>query len=436
MDYAETLQYLFNRLPMYQRIGGAAYKASLENTISMCELLGNPHQKFKSIHVAGTNGKGSTSHLLASVLQEAGYKTGLYTSPHYVDFRERIKINGQMISKAQVVDFIAEWRKGFEAIDMSFFEMTVGMAFHFFAMQQVDIAVIEVGLGGRLDSTNVITPLASVITNIGMDHMRFLGNTLPEIAAEKAGIIKDKTPVVIGETHAAVKPVFEKAATQHQAPISFADAGWEIDTTNTSPALKIHYHDQLFIDVNFPLHGNYQHKNLKTVMETVRVLIESGMQISLPAIKRGIENVIGNTGFQGRWQIIGQNPLIVCDSGHNREGIAEIASYLKTLNYQKLHLVIGVVNDKSLSDILPLLPRDAAYYFCKANIPRGLPADELARQAAEIGLTGNIYPSVQQAFDAAKRNTAASDLIFVGGSTFVVAEVLEQYNSSGAKVRG
>jgi len=409
---------------MFQRVGGAAYKADLDNTHEMCALLGHPENKFKAVHIAGTNGKGSTSNMLASILQECGYKTGLYTSPHYLDFRERIRINGEMVTEDWVVDFIAKWQNDLENIDLSFFEMTVGMAFQYFAEQKVDVAVIEVGLGGRLDSTNVITPLASVITNIGMDHMRFLGNTLPEIAAEKAGIIKQNIPVIIGETQTEVKHVFNQTASANNSPISFADQRWQIYESVNSSTISVNNDNQNFLDVMFPLKGAYQHKNLKTVLETTSVLQHSGVEITKEAIRKGIESVLLNTGFQGRWQVLGNEPLIICDSGHNRDGIVEALKNIKAVQYTRLHFIFGVVNDKSLDGILELLPREAIYYFCKADIPRGLPAGELAEKAAGYQLKGDVFTSVKEGFEKAKQEAGPGDLIFVGGSTFVVAEVL------------
>lgn len=425
MNFPETLQYLFNRLPMYQRIGGAAYKADLLNTIRMCELLGHPEKKFRSVHVAGTNGKGSTSHMLASVLQEAGFKTGLYTSPHFTDFRERIRINGQMIPEQKVVDFVAKWKSELEAIDLSFFEMTVGLAFQHFAEEKVDIAVIEVGLGGRLDSTNVITPEVSVVTNIGMDHMRFLGNTLPEIAAEKAGIIKPGIPVVIGETQLEVMEVFLKKAGESNAPLTFADQNLEVAEAAENSTLKVIRNGREELKLFFPLQGSYQKKNLITVLEPLHILNQAGLRLDKVAIRNGIRNIHRNTGFRGRWQVLGENPLIIADSGHNREGILQVIENIEKTAHKNLHFVLGVVNDKSLDDILLLLPKQARYYFCKADIPRGLPAEELEKSATKSGLKGTVFPSVKLAFEAARQNAHTDDMIFIGGSTFVVAEVLE-----------
>lgn len=428
MDYSETLQYLFQRLPMYQRIGGAAYKADLENTLKMCELLGHPETKFRSVHVAGTNGKGTTSNLLASVLQEAGYKTGLYTSPHYTDFRERIRIDGKMIPEERVVDFVTRHKSALEAIDLSFFEMTVGLAFRYFAEEQVDIAVIEVGLGGRLDSTNVITPLVSVITNIGMDHMRFLGNTIPQIAAEKAGIIKPGVPVVIGETQKETSPVFVQKSNDSKSLISFADQNWKIETVENDKVCAKRK-DSKGVELDFPLQGSYQKKNLVTTLETLYILNQTGTSIGNEAIRDGIAHVFTNTGFRGRWQVLGHKPLIICDSGHNREGIMQVVQNLDSMDYEKLHFVLGVVNDKSLDDILKLLPKQARYYFCKADIPRGLPAEELEKTAQAFGLEGSAFSTVKDAFENARQKASPQDLIFIGGSTFVVAEVLEGFGT-------
>ncbi len=428
MNYDQTIDYLFNKLPMYQRIGGAAYKADLSNTLRLCELLNHPEEKFRSVHIAGTNGKGSTSHLLASILQEAGLKTGLYTSPHYTDFRERIKINGQMIPETLVTNFIEKFRQDFEAIGLSFFEMTVGLAFDWFAQEAVDIAIIETGLGGRLDSTNVLTPLVSVITNIGMDHMRFLGDTLSAIAREKAGIIKPGIPVVIGESQDEVMEEFLEKATRQQAPISFADQNRKIEALAPSDGynpIRILTNDQEFLNISqFPLFGSFQRRNLATALETISKLKNDIPEISNESIQRGVSNVIVNTGLKGRWQILQKNPLVIADSGHNREGIRQVVENINQTPHNKLHMVFGMVNDKDISTILKMLPASAEYYFCKADIPRGLDASELSAQAADFGLMGKPYESVNAAYEAAKNNSTANDLIFIGGSTFVVAEVV------------
>jgi dihydrofolate synthase / folylpolyglutamate synthase len=425
MDYQNTLTYLYNKLPMYQRIGGAAYKADLNNTIRLCGILGNPENKFSSVHVAGTNGKGSTSHLIASVFQQAGIKTGLYTSPHLHDFRERIRINGFMIPEEEVVGFVNKWKGQFEEIGLSFFEMTVGMAFDYFAREKVDIAVIEVGMGGRLDSTNVITPLVSVITNIGMDHMRFLGNSLQEIAREKAGIIKPGVPVVVGETQSAVEAVFRDKAGSVNAPVTFADQRWLVQQAEQH-VVEIRYEGKLFLeDTFFPLDGSYQRQNLCTAMEAIRVFSEKTRRMfSKEVISGGIGDVVKCTGIKGRWQTIGTRPPVICDSGHNADGIRKVVENIRDIPYRNLHIVFGMVSDKSIDGILSLLPVEAFYYFCKPDIPRGMDAGSLAGEAQQFGLSGKVFENVNQALTAAKAAAAPDDLIFVGGSTFVVAEVV------------
>lgn len=424
-NYEEIIAYLFSRLPMYQRIGAAAYKADLKNTLALCQLLGNPEKFLQTIHVGGTNGKGSTSHMLASVFQECGYKTGLFTSPHLKDFRERIRINGQMIEKEWIVDFVHQWKNNFEKIGLSFFEMTVGMAFEYFREQQVDIAVIEVGMGGRLDSTNVITPMISVITNISRDHMKFLGNTLAEIAFEKAGIIKPGVPVVIGETHPDSAPVFISKAAEMQAPITFADQLWNV--TEENDEILIAFENQPWMILkDFPLKGSYQHRNLRTVCEALRVFVQTqpGFIIPEEKILKGLRNVVKNTGLQGRWQVLNHSPLTICDVGHNEDGIRQVLLNLRKQKFRHLHFVFGMVNDKDTETMLSLLPTDATYYFCKPDIPRGLPVDELAEAARRFQLKGSTYPSVAAAYQAACQAAAPEDLIMIGGSTFVVAEVL------------
>jgi dihydrofolate synthase/folylpolyglutamate synthase len=408
MNYQQTLEYLYARLPMFHRVGAAAYRADLTNTIVLCKLLGNPENSFRSVHIAGTNGKGSTSHMIASILQSAGFKTGLYTSPHLKDFRERIRINGKKIPKAYVSKFVKAYRKSFEPVQPSFFEYTAVMAFKYFADQKVDIAVIETGMGGRLDSTNVITPLLSVITNISKDHMAFLGNRLPDIAKEKAGIIKPGIPVLIGETQDEVKEVFIARAKELKCRIVFAD---QISIGDSIPYLC-------------PLKGLYQEKNKLTSYQAVQVLKQSGFNISEDAIRSGYRDVIRQTGLQGRWQILSRKPKVICDVGHNEAGINYILHQLKTEKYNRLHWVFGLVNDKDADNILGMLPKEAIYYFCKANIPRGLDVDELALKALKFGLEGKKYSAVHVAFQAAKEAADDDDLVFVGGSTFVVAEVL------------
>lgn len=432
MLYEQTLDYLYSQLPMFQRIGSAAYKDNLDNTIAICKLLGNPENKFKAIHVAGTNGKGSTSHMLASVLQSAGYKTGLYTSPHLKDFRERIKINGEMIPQQYVVDFVAKYKNDFEQIKPSFFEMTVGLAFDYFVNEQVDIAIIEVGLGGRLDSTNVITPELSVITNISFDHMALLGNTLEKIAVEKAGIIKQGIPVVIGETQPETEQVFIHKAIQEQAALCFADKEYKvlnIHHTNTDKLelvmdIQAIDYTHTYNTIHSELLGLYQQKNIPTVICAIELLVKKGYVINEEALRAGIKNVVKNTGLLGRWQLLAQQPLVIADTGHNEAGIKEVVNQINKTPHTNLHFVLGMVNDKDISTVLSLLPKNARYYFCKANIPRALNAEELAQKAMEFGLQGEICESVSAALQKAKGNAQVSDLVFVGGSTFTVAEVV------------
>lgn len=390
---------------MYQRVGQSAYKADLAATINLAKHLNNPERSFKSVHVAGTNGKGSTSHMLASIFQEAGYKTGLYTSPHLKDFRERIKINGQMLPEQYVSNFVEAHKLYFEKSQVSFFEMTVGLAFDYFRNENVDIAIIEVGMGGRLDSTNIITPEVSVITNIGLDHTRFLGNTLEKVAFEKAGIIKAGVPVVIGETVHETKEVFEKIASERNAAVVFAET---VDTKDYASDLK----------------GNYQQKNIKTVLASLGILRDKDWKISDENIQKGLLNTVKNTGLMGRWQVLGQRPKVICDTAHNREGLQWVMAQLAGEDCKKLHVVLGVVSDKDLEAILPLFPKEATYYFCRPNIPRGLDASLLLAKARGFGLVGEEYISVIKAYGAALGAASANDLIFVGGSTFVVAEVL------------
>jgi dihydrofolate synthase/folylpolyglutamate synthase len=390
---------------MYQRVGKAAYKEDLSNTIKLLDYLKNPHHSFKTIHVAGTNGKGSTSHMLASVLHEAGFKVGLYTSPHLKDFRERIKVNGRMIAKPTVSAFVKKNKRFFEANELSFFEMTVGLAFNFFKKETVDIAIIEVGMGGRLDSTNVITPEVSVITNIGLDHTQFLGNTISKIASEKAGIIKPNIPVVIGETVPESKLVFNKVAKKNNAPIFFAE---NYDGTK--------YQTDLL--------GDYQELNKKTVLSTLNVLKKQGWQISEKAIVKGLINTVQNTGILGRWQVLQNSPKVICDTAHNPDGLKLTLNQLRNEEYLNLHIVLGTVDDKDLSAILSLFPTNANYYFCKPDIPRGLNAKTLENKALPFGLLGEVYLSVRMAYKNALNSANENDVIFIGGSTFTVAEVL------------
>ena len=428
MNYNETLNWMFNKLPMYQRIGAAAYKADLNTTIEILNHLGNPQHNFKSIHIAGTNGKGSVSHSLASVFQEAGYKTALYTSPHLRDFRERIRINGEMISEDKVVSFIDENKQKLEELELSFFEMTVAMAFDYFSKEKVDIAIVEVGMGGRLDSTNVIRPELSLITNISLDHVKFLGENETLIAVEKAGIIKPETPIVIGETQERSKDVFIEKAKEQNAPIYFAD---QIIVCRKNETESIEYQDfdiyknnALYLkNLQYPLLGNYQKKNLATIICALDI-VRDKFNIKDEHILNGLAKVITNTSLMGRWQIINKKPLAIADTGHNVAGINEVVKQLSETKFDKLHFVLSVVNDKDIEGILRLLPDYAEYYFCKADIPRGLDANILAEKAIAVGLRGKVYSSVRQAYETACRDAKDGDLVFVGGSNFTVAEVV------------
>jgi len=403
--YHETLEWMFQQLPMFQRVGKEAFKKDLSNTLKLAEHLDHPENKFKSIHVAGTNGKGSVSHMIASIFQSAGYKTGLYTSPHLSDFRERIRINGRVIPQEDVVSFIEENQSFLGYNSLSFFEMTVGMAFDYFAKQKVDIAIIETGMGGRLDSTNIITPELSIITNIGLDHTAFLGDTLAEIAGEKAGIIKENVPVVIGEKQKETETVFRNVSEKSNSEIRFAE-------------------DFKFQTYYTDLKGDYQKKNLRTVLTSVKLLKEKNWKISEEALINGLNNVKLHTGLQGRWDVIRQKPKVICDTAHNAEGLKLVIKQLKKEKFKQLHVVLGVVNDKDLSKVLPLLPKDAHYYFAKPNVPRGLEATILKEEASKFHLDGELFNSVQEAFLAAEREALDEDLIFIGGSNFTVAEVL------------
>lgn len=428
MTYQQTLDFLYSKLPMFTRVGAVAIKKDLHNTIEMCARLDNPQDKFKSIHIAGTNGKGSTSHMLAAILQKAGYKTGLYTSPHLKDFRERIRINGKMVPKSFVTDFVKNQTTVIAAIEPSFFEVTVAMAFDYFAKEQVDIAIIEVGLGGRLDSTNIITPELSVITNISLDHTNILGNTLPEIAFEKAGIIKKNIPVVIGEKHPETINVFKDKAKTENAPISFAEDSLKVIKSTkkaTSLALDINLNDQsLFSKLKLDLSGTYQQKNILTVIQSILKLRELGFTIKDETIYTALKDVKKITGLQGRWQTLAKKPLIICDTGHNKAGITEVLKNINATKYDNLHLVIGMVKDKDIDGVLALLPQNANYYFCEPNLERALAANELAQNAAKYHLKGDSFKTVKEAFENAKKHASTNDLIFVGGSTFVVAEIL------------
>lgn len=436
MNYSETIKYLYSRLPMFSSQGQMAIKPGLENTIRFCQLLGNPQNKFKTIHVGGTNGKGSTSHMLAAILQTAGYKTGLYTSPHLKDFRERIRVNGQMISEAEVVQFVNTYSENIEEINPSFFELTVALAFDYFARQQVDLAVIEVGLGGRLDSTNVINPLLSIITNIAYDHIDILGYTLPLIAAEKAGIIKHGIPVIVGQRQEVVEQIFIQKAEDKRSQLLFASDEWRISKSgsmnNESDLLRVDI-EQLndsgtpyfsFKTLQLDLTGSYQLKNLATVLSAVVQLRKQGLNISDDHVKTALKEVKRLTGLMGRWQTLGTRPMVICDTGHNEDGIREVLKNIEARSFEKLHMVIGMVKDKDITGILKLLPEDAIYYFCQPNLARAKPVEDLQMEANAIGLRGEAYSTVREALKAAKNNAGDKDLIFIGGSTFVVAEVV------------
>lgn len=428
-EYEQVIQYLYDKLPMFTRIGASAYKKDLTNTLLLCEALHQPQLNFKSIHIAGTNGKGSTSHMLAAILQSAGYKVGLYTSPHLKDFRERIRINGEMISKAEVIAFVNQYKHIFEPIEPSFFEWTVALCFHHFAKHQVDVAVIETGLGGRLDSTNVILPELSVITNIGWDHMDMLGDTLAKIAFEKSGIIKNNTPVVIGEYHSETADVFKTQAKLKQAEIIFAEDSFSVTDfhsgINGKATASVFENGSLKLEnITSDLGGIYQQKNMTTVFAATSCLRKIGYQIDDVAIAKGIENTTQITGLMGRWQVINQQPFTVCDTAHNIDGIEYIVKQISLQTFDKLHMVVGMVKDKDITKILQLLPKNAHYYFCQANIPRALDANILAEQANQLGLIGYNCGSVQNAYLEAQKNATPHDMIYIGGSTFVVAEVI------------
>jgi dihydrofolate synthase / folylpolyglutamate synthase len=425
-SYAQALDYLYTNLPMFQRVGASAYKEDLHNTLALCRALGDPHQAFRSLHIAGTNGKGSTSHMLAAIYQAAGYKTGLYTSPHLKEFTERIRVNGQDVSPGFIVDFVNRIEPHIEVIKPSFFEITVVMAFEYFRRQQVDVAIIEVGLGGRLDATKVITPELSLITNISWDHKNILGDTLQKIAFEKAGIIKPSVPVVISEYQEAVHTVFEQQARRFGAPLYVAGREYTVQTSDrqTLDHIDIYQAQELFMGGVAPqLHGFYQRKNIPGVLKAVELMNERGLPVKPAAIQTGIEQVVNLTGLKGRWQILGENPRVICDTGHNEGGVREVVSQLQAQSYQKLFMVWGAVNDKDISDVLRLLPTQAKYFFCQAKLPRALDATELARQASALGLAGEVVPDVNEAIRQAKAEARPGDLIFIGGSTFVVAEI-------------
>lgn len=425
MNYEETLDYLYNSAPLFQHIGKDAYKEGLENTYLLDEHFNHPHRNFRTIHVAGTNGKGSCSHTLAAILQSAGYKTGLYTSPHLIDFRERIRINGIPVSKEFVVDFVEKHRDFFEPLHPSFFELTTAMAFHYFARQQVDVAIIEVGLGGRLDCTNIIRPDLCVITNISFDHTQFLGNTLAKIAGEKAGIIKEGIPVVIGETTPETKPVFSGRAKEVNAPILFSEEEQLLLESTVNEKGKRIYQTTDYKDLEGELGGLCQIKNTNTLLSSIRQLQQRGYRLTEQDVRKGFSQVCKLTGLMGRWQKLEESPTLVCDTGHNVGGISYIAEQLSNQKYERLHIVIGMVNDKDISGVLAMLPQDAVYYFTKASVKRALPEKELQHLAQTSGLQGETYPDVQAAVTAAKEKAGAKDFIFVGGSSFIVADLLK-----------
>lgn len=427
MNYDETLNYLYNQMPEFQRIGHLAYKPGLDNSYKLDAIFERPHTRYKTIHVGGTNGKGSTSHLITSILIQSGYKVGLYTSPHLIDFRERIRVNGEMVSKEYVIEFVEKYRAQFEPVMPSFFELTMEMAFKYFSEQEVDVAVIEVGLGGRLDSTNIISPEMCVITNIGFDHVQFLGNSLEAIAREKAGIIKPHTPVVIGEaSDQNIRNVFVNKAGQEEAPIIFAEEEI-IDFVSKRDEDGLHFSGGGFNNIKSQLNGLAQEKNARTVITAIKELKKIGYSITDDAVYTGFENVVMLTGLMGRWQQLSDKPRIICDTGHNSHGIKYIVEQLRNEQYDNLHIVFGMVNDKDVSSVLELMPKDAKYYFTRASIERALTPEEIAKKALVYGLRGDTYDNIKQAIDAAKQNADENDLIFIGGSSFIVADALPYF---------
>ena len=431
--YQQTLDYLYERLPMFSRIGKAALKPDLTNTIKLCVALDNPQNKFKSVHIAGTNGKGSTSHALAAVLQQAGYKTALYTSPHLVDFRERIRINGVPVSKQWVVGFVAQHRQHIEEIQPSFFEITVAMAFSYFAEQNVDIAIIETGLGGRLDSTNIITPLLSVITNISYDHKDLLGNTLAEIAAEKAGIIKQGIPTVIGEQHTETERVFFEHSVHKQSTLHYAESLWDMVRTGQDKDYQyykaVNNAKREMYDMHTDLMGNYQQHNIKTVLTAAELLSNQGYKLSIPNTLAALAHVKGITGLRGRWDWMQQSPAVICDVAHNSAGLKEVLQQFNSLKADQKHIIIGFVKDKDIEESLALFPTDAVYYFCNAQIPRALPSAELKIAANKYGLNGNAYDTVETAVSAAKNAMTENDALLITGSFFIVGEAIPMWRS-------
>lgn len=439
MQYEETLSYLYNRLPLFSRIGDAAIKKDLSNTKRLCSALGNPQNNFQSVHIAGTNGKGSTSHMLAAVLQHAGYKTGLYTSPHLLDFRERIRINGNMISEQEVVDFVARQKEQIESLKPSFFEVTVAMAFHHFSEQKVDIAIIETGLGGRLDSTNVITPILSIITNISLDHVHMLGDNLTAIAKEKAGIIKPNVPVIIGEKTTGATQVFLETAAHTNSKVIFAEDEWQVHVkakeeehlflqaesqpASTADGIQENPSD-VAMDIKLDLSGTYQKKNILSVLSAVKQLREQGYRITDDQLQYALAHVKNLTGLMGRWHTLQLEPRVVCDTGHNEAGWKEVLVNIQDVTYKRLHMVVGIMKDKDASALLSILPKKAHYYFCSAGLERALPATELEELAIAAQLQGQAYTSVSDAVKSALKASDKEDLVFIGGSTFIVAEAL------------
>ena len=433
MNYSEAVDYLYNSTPVFEHVGASAYKEGLSTTIALDNYFGNPHKKFKSIHIGGTNGKGSCSHTIASILQEAGYKVGLYTSPHLVDFRERIKVNGVPVEKEYVVEFIEDYRNFFEPLHPSFFELTTAMAFKYFAEQNVDYAVIEVGLGGRLDCTNIISPILSIITNISFDHTLFLGNTLEKIATEKAGIIKDNTPVIIGETTPETKKVFKKFAKTHKAPITFAEDSCLITDVKHNN-IGVEYGTNIG-KINSPLGGDYQQKNMNTILNALSILREIiNFESYEDIIKRGIENVVTNTGFMGRWQIVRDNPKVVCDTGHNVGGWIYLSKQIKRQKCKTLRIVFGMVDDKDINAVMDMLPKNAVYYFTKATSHRAISDVEVMRIGKEHGLKGKKFPNVADAYNAAMQDASTEDFVFIGGSSYIVADFLEHIHTTNYNV--
>ena len=428
MNYNQCIDFLYSQLPMFQRQGAAAYKADLSNTIALMDMLDQPQKAFPAVHIAGTNGKGSSAHMIASVLQQQGYKTGLYTSPHLIDFRERIRVDGEMISEKAVIKFVEDYQEKFLPIQPSFFEITFGMALDYFRSQEVDIVVMETGMGGRLDSSNVVEPIVTLITNIGLDHTQFLGDTLEKIAVEKAGIIKNEVPVIIGEKQNEVRAVFENMANEKEAPLFFSADFVKLETRFSEKKLcfDVRINGRKKGVFCIPLLGKYQEHNLRAVLATLYQLdAEGSFPLSDENIRKGLACVVKSTGIIGRWQILSEQPKVICDTGHNEDGLNYVIEQLKNEKYKRLHFVLGMVNDKNIEKVLSLLPKNAIYYYCKADIPRGLPVKELETTAIKIGLSGKSFRSVKEAFEAAKEKADINDLIFVGGSTFIVAEVLK-----------